>query len=499
MKPWMRPAFRVLAVVVLATVSAVVSVTAHASDHPASTGLVVVDQSALRAAPRDGAPLLVALWRGEALQLRGARGEWLQVWDPHRERGGFVRAGQVMPLDEGEAGLATLAAQLKLLRRQPGAEALGMGVAAAIADRADGSWLAAPAGADMLDALVVLQERLAARALAAPGGQQGTAAAHAEVARRYGWPLETVTRADGTQQLCPNPKPAALLRGHPAATASQRVRAALALTRGDCLHGELLPSQRTALLEQHAAWLEGIDATALPPVERNRLLLRRASVWASLAFGRREGDARQPTQAAFAAWNQVIAAELTEDDGPAQREAAIRLSPLRWLLQPPVQQRRVGRLDLSLERGDAGQTCLVWAGAAAAGGTARRCSHGLIHLASARATPDGQTVVLSVQPLDGWTELWRLDAAGGVEALPPAAQAPGLGAVEWAGWWSTGAGGTQMLVAREAEAGGRVLRRFEVYGTDWTQPLRWAGDADLLGAFQRGADAAWRAGSTLAR
>ena len=497
-----QPWWPALAVALLAMVAALLTVAAHAADDVAPpAGLVVVDNAALRAAPRDAAPLLVTLWRGEALQLRGARGDWWQVWDVHRERGGFVRASQVMALPPGERAVADLAAQLRLVRQQPGAEALGIGLAAAIVERAGAPWLASAAGADMLDSLVMLQNRLADRVQGA-STQQQVAAAHADVAQRYGFPLAVVARVDASHRLCPNPQAALLLRAHPAAQAPQLARAALSLTRGDCLGADLLPSQRQTALQQHADWLDRIDIAALAPVERNRLLLRRASVWASLAFARRDGEGqagggRTAAANAFAAWTQVIPAELTDDDATALREAAIRLSPQRWALQPAADTRRVGRLTLRAERGGPGETCLVWAADAAAG-TARRCSHGQIHLASARPAPDGMTVVLSVQVLDGWTELWRLDAAGQAQVLPPAAEAPGLGAVEWAGW-SQGPAGLQVLVARESEAGGRIQRRFEVYGDRWDQPLRWAGEPGILAAFQRGADPGWRSMSTIAR
>ena len=497
-----QPWWPALAVALLAMVAALLTVAAHAADDVAPpAGLVVVDNAALRAAPRDAAPLLVTLWRGEALQLRGARGDWWQVWDVHRERGGFVRASQVMALPPGERAVADLAAQLRLVRQQPGAEALGIGLAAAIVERAGAPWLASAAGADMLDSLVMLQNRLADRVQGA-STQQQAAAAHADVAQRYGFPLAVVARADATHRLCPNPQAARLLRAHPAAQAPQLTRAALSLTRGDCLGADLLPSQRQTALQQHADWLDRIDIAALAPVERNRLLLRRASVWASLAFARRDGEGqagggRTAAANAFAAWTQVIPAELTDDDATALREAAIRLSPQRWALQPAADTRRVGRITLRAERGGQGETCLVWAADAAAG-TARRCSHGQIHLASARPAPDGMTVVLSVQVLDGWTELWRLDAAGQAQVLPPAAEAPGLGAVEWAGW-SQGPAGLQVLVARESEAGGRIQRRFEIYGDRWDQPVRWAGEPGILAAFQRGADPGWRSMSTIAR
>lgn len=493
-RSWIQP----LCVVILSALAAVVSVAAQAAQVPApETGLVMVDQAALRAAPREAAPLLVPLWRGEALQIRGTRGDWLQVWDAHRERGGFVRAAQVMPVTGGASVVPDLAAQLRMLRHQPGAESLGVGVAAALIERAGSTWLASPAGAEMLDSLVAMQERLAQRVQVAGASQQVATAAHADVAQRYGFALRPVPRSDGSQLLCPNPQPATLLRGHPGATAAQQVRAALALTRGECLAADQLPSQRLAVLEQHAAWLSDIDVSALTPVERNRLMLRRATVYARVSFARREGDPKGAAVMAFAAWTQLIPSEMTEDDAVAARDAAVRLSPLRWLLQPAPQARQMGRFGLGLERGGPGQTCLVWTSASARE-PSRRCSHGVIHLASARLAPDGTAVALAVQPLDGWTELWRLDEAGQVQVLPPAGEAPGIGAVEWAGW-SASPGGAQVLVAREAEAGGRSIRRFEVYGTLGTEPLRWAGEPGVLGAFQRSADAGWRSVSTLVR
>ncbi|HLO93755.1 MAG TPA: hypothetical protein VK195_05510, partial [Burkholderiaceae bacterium] len=65
----------------------------------AATALVLQDQTALRAAARDAAPSQAALWRGEAVEIRGERLDYYQVYDYRRERGGFVRKGQVLPLD----------------------------------------------------------------------------------------------------------------------------------------------------------------------------------------------------------------------------------------------------------------------------------------------------------------------------------------------------------------------------------------------------------------
>ena len=57
--------------------------------------VVVQDQSALRAAPRDSAAQQAVLWQGDVLEVRGERIDHLQVWDHRRERAGFVKASQV--------------------------------------------------------------------------------------------------------------------------------------------------------------------------------------------------------------------------------------------------------------------------------------------------------------------------------------------------------------------------------------------------------------------
>ncbi|MGC8160022.1 hypothetical protein ACP3WZ_26205, partial [Salmonella enterica] len=52
-------------------------------------GLVAQD-APLRGAPRDTASLQAQLGRGEALEIRGERGDHWQVWDYRRERGGWL-------------------------------------------------------------------------------------------------------------------------------------------------------------------------------------------------------------------------------------------------------------------------------------------------------------------------------------------------------------------------------------------------------------------------
>ena len=61
-----------------------------------ATGIALVtqDQVALRAMPNDAAPTQAQLFAGDSLEVRGARLDYLQVWDHRRERGGYVRASQ---------------------------------------------------------------------------------------------------------------------------------------------------------------------------------------------------------------------------------------------------------------------------------------------------------------------------------------------------------------------------------------------------------------------
>ena len=93
--------------------------------------LVVQDQSALRAAPQDSAPRQATLWQGEWLEVRGEKQGFLQVYDHRRERPGYVRKGQVRVYPLDETSVPRLEAVLGFLEDTPGAEALGIGYAAA--------------------------------------------------------------------------------------------------------------------------------------------------------------------------------------------------------------------------------------------------------------------------------------------------------------------------------------------------------------------------------
>jgi hypothetical protein len=436
----------------------------------AGSALVVPEQLTLRAAAKDSAPPLTQLIRGEALEVRGQQGDWVQVWDHARERGGFVRSGALLSLETEPAALLV---QLRLARQQVGNEALGLGLAAALIERADVDWLRGPQGAEMLEHLIALQQRLAERANLG----HASAALQAQVAARYGQPLRQLPRADGSQFLCPAVEPARLLRSLPGASPAQQARAGLQLAAGDCAVGSL---------DDRLALVQDIPLTQLPAPLRKALLLRRAGLQASLAYARRadEAAARAAAQAALADWTRLLPADFDDDDQTLLREAAIRLAPMRWLAQPTAALKQ-GKLELQRVPAAPGQQCMKLAAHV-------HCTHGQPLWASLRA--QGDALFLNVQSLEGWTELWRLGADGSLQVLPPAAEGPGLGVAELAGQDKG-----LLLVAREAITQNKPLRRFELLPSLHTAPQRWAGEPMLLAAFQRGAAADWKALSPLAR
>ena len=483
--------------VVLVTVAALLAaafiVRAEAADFPRA-GLVSQD-SPLRGAPRDTASLQAQMGRGEALEIRGERGDHWQVWDYRRERGGWLRKGQVLVMPRGDGATAELLAQLRLTRQQWGTEGLGLGLAAAYVQAATPAELAGPGGAEALDAMGTFAERVADRA-SLPNAKlgEGQLAAQMDVAARYGLKFEQFDAEDGHVQVCYDGDAFRRVLAT-AATPEQRVRAALALTRPDCLNPKATVREQEARDQWRQQVLAQVDAATLAPHWKNRLLMRRASIAASLAFAQaRRGDAVQPQ--ALADFAGIAPTELTEDDQAAYNDAAMRVNAARWL-GTGAATRDFGAVQLSLQPGADGQRCVeLKEGNKPA---ARRCSFGQVALASASLNREGRALALAVQPLDGWRELWLFlkDRDGWhVEVMPPAPAQPGLGVAEFAGWVP---GGQQVLVAREFRAEGKYRRSFEVVSLATLATERQSAEPALMGAFQRWSDAAWRGGSPIRR
>jgi hypothetical protein len=465
--------------------------------------IVIQDGAPLRAAPRNGAPTNALLLQGETVEVRGERLEYLQIYDYKRERGGFVLASQVQRIRLKPEEAPELLAIVRFLRLRPGAEALGIGFAAAYIEAASAEVLASEVGIEALDALGSFAERLADRASGARLDQaaQARLAGHLDVAARYGVAFINNER-NGRVRICYEGEAFRRVLAMQSSP-EQRARAALALTRTECMPGELRPLERRRMDEWRAQVLERVEPAALPGYLGNRIHMRRAAVWASLSYLRaRQGEAAQ--SAATRALSELAAIDKTQlgdDDARTYNDAAMQVSASRWAAVPAGTVADAKRPHIVTAAGQAGETCVLLVDAKndVRRPLARRCTYGLVWAASATLNREGTSAALAVQPTETWRELWvfRKSANGwSVRVLPPAAATPHIGYAEFAGWIP---GGRQMLVAREARGDGKYRRSFEVLRLDTLTSVSQSPDPSGLRPFQRWQDAAWKSQSVSLR
>jgi hypothetical protein len=454
----------------------------------ATIAIVVLDHTSLRAAPRSAATELTALWQGDVVEIRGERAGYLKVYDYHRERGGYLRSESVRPVALTEAAAPELLAVLRFLRETPGSETLGISYGAAYLKAAPARSLTA----EPFDAIARMAERLADDA-SGSSSRSSDAAAHLEVVEQFGVRMHSFER-NGRMQVCYDGELFRRVLTMPGAGPEERVHAVLGLTRPDCIDPALGPAPRAALDDERRELLDEIKDGDLAPLMRTRLHIRRAGVWASIAYEQARRGEPSGT-AAGRALAELMAAdpnELGEDRRSEYVDAVVRTGAVRWAAAMPVPA--AGALTLSTAPGEPGQTCVALGDAQHphAAPLVRRCTYGIVWTASAHAIPQGPALVLAVQPLECWRELWVFHEDAGnwsVDVLSPGLDDPEEGYVDYAGFVP---GSKRLLIAREVKDHGRFRRRFEELRLDDLALVRQASSPELLRDFGRWQDVAWR-------
>lgn len=453
----------------------------------AALAIVAQDHTPLRAAPHPRATQLTTLWQGETLEIRDERAGYLKVYDYRRERGGYVKSEAVREIGLAEADAPGLLAVVRFLRDSAGFEALGISYGAAYLK-------AAPAGAltaEPLDAIARMAERLADTA-SGSGVRHAGAAAHLEVVEQFGIRMRSFER-NGRVQVCYDGELFRRLLSLPRASAEEVARAVLGLTRPDCIDPAMGVLLRAPQDEERSVLLEKVEERSVNAMTRSRLHARRAAVWAAIAYEKaRLGQ--PPAAAAQRAVAELLAAQpddLGEERRGEYRDALLRVGAIRWAAVAPGSQ--AGPLVLSTVSGEKGQTCLTLAEVnRPAVALVRRCTYGIVWTASARPIARGRALVLAVQPLESWRELWVFhESAAGwtIDVLPPGADDPDEGYVDFAGFTPT----TQrLLIAREVKERSRFHRRFEELRLEDLVPVKEASSPELLPDFGRWQDATWR-------
>lgn len=454
--------------------------------------IVTQDQAALRAAPKDSAQQQVVLWQGDSLEIRGERMDYLQVYDHRRERAGFIKASQVRLVRTDADAASDNLAVLRFLRDTPSAEALGIGYVAAYLTAAPANQI----GAEVYDALGSMAERLARRASNLQGKPnrqaETTVAAHLEVASYYGNQFTSFER-EGRIQICYD---GVAFRRVLAMNASneQKARAALGLTRPECSDPALRPYEKFALDNWRAEVLDRVDTTNLPEFLKNRIKMRKASVWSAIAHQRsRKGeDVQTAGNRALLELAAVNKEELTDEDKVSYTDAGVRVGTARWAAQATFENK--SKLHIVTTAGEPGETCvhLLDPKHDLKNPLATRCTYSVVWPASVRVNTHSTALALAVQPLDTWRELWlfhQTSSGWSIDVLPPANSDPNLGYVEFAGWVPAT---NKMLVAREAKVEGSYKRRFEVINMESLQTENGADQPSSLNVFYKWQDPIWK-------
>jgi hypothetical protein len=438
----------------------------------AAVALVADDGTQLRAAPRASSAIQARLSRGDWLEVRGETPGWLKVYDRRRERPGYVRPAEVRVHGDGAEEAPALRAVIAFLRDAPSYEPLGIAYVALW--QRTGSREGA---AEVEDALGAMADRLAERIALGVGRPS-----HRETAQEYGVRYVDVDRG-GRVVPCYDGDAWRRVLTIPGATPAQRARAALGLTRAGCLESAAGQRQIASWQQWRLEVLAQVDDA--PPPLGEQIRLRRAEALAHLAWWRAQKGEDGSAAAAEAIRQLALVDAARLGDGTAARDAAaLRVAASRFAAEKSSSR------WLRIAPGRPGETCVSALGI-------ERCTYGQVWAGSARASRE--VVVVAVQPLPAWTELWVFTSRAGkgrVAVLPPAAADPEVGYVDAAG---ISADGTRIAVVREALVGGRLFRRFQMVRSRDLRVLSSAREAALARGFTGLASASWMASALALR
>jgi len=453
----------------------------------AALAIVVQDHTPLRSAAQSGATELTRLSQGDVLEVRGEHAGYLQVYNYRRERGGYLRSEAVRQFGVTANDAPDLLAVLRFLRETRGSEALGISYGAAYLKAVPPQALTA----EPLEAIAHMAERLA-DAASGSGNANVDIGAHLDVVGQFGIHMRSFER-NGRMQMCYDGELFQRVLTLPKASAEQRALAALSLTRPECIDPALGPAARATLDLEHGAMLDAIPERELTPLTLSRLRARRATIGATISFeqARRGESAALAGQRALTALLGVRVNDLGEDRRSEYVDTIVRVGASRWAAALSASQS--SPLALSATPNEPGQTCVVLKSPqAGAAPLIQRCTYGIAWIASTQVIGQGQAVVLAVQPLASWRELWIFHKRAGtwiVDVLPPGYNDPEEGYIEYAGFVPAT---RRLLIARELKDRGRFVRSFEEVRLDDLVTVKQASRPDLLRDFGRWQDVAWR-------